>query len=490
MSNKKMTKNRILKALIAMRNINALSTLHDALIQAEKDIQNASAESICKIDELVEPKVYRALKLYFAGYFDKPVRSTSRDNGPSAKPDDTSGLTDLGSPTCLPSDDEISDALLDNSSYQPMAGTETTFLFLADPQVSRAQHPKDNNNPRVKMMDGMNKVLNRISSQTWPTGFGLDPTIVGTAIKKPEATFFGGDLCQTGGDYNFLDQFASEPADYRGGFELEMIRRLFDNGPWGLSKEYPSEGLTKLNAGRVFYGLGNHDVQSEYHPDVGWFQGCLRWSTPTDYWRWQMWNFICQKHRGVFTNCIFNWASTPTAAPTSMDAMAPYHNEVNYWTKRSLDYMVDLGPVDVYQLHVFGGDTQHGRASGMHFLRKTLAKRGTTRPVIIVQHYDFSSFSIPGWWTTTQRDALLTELEPYNVVAFLMGHDHSALTSIPLRQPYPGSSPKVAEEFRPGSAGVHGNFAILHIEGNSFNIMQGSGANGVLTWNQGFSKTI
>lgn len=155
-----------------------------------------------------------------------------------------------------------------------------------------------------------------------------------------------------------------------------------------------------------------------------------------------MWNFICQKHRGVFTNCVFQWATQPTSTPTFIDATRATSNEVFYWTEHSFNYLVDLGPVDVYQLHVYGGDTEHGRASGMQFLKDNLRSGGPLRPVIVVQHYDFGSFSIPAWWTETQRDALLNVLEPYNVIAFLMGHEHNRLHQVPSRQSYPAPSTK------------------------------------------------
>jgi hypothetical protein len=358
------------------------------------------------------------------------------------------------------------------------SATETTFLFLADPQISRAQE-KDRNNPRVKMCNELNQVLNGIGSEVWPTGFGLDPSIEGQPIGPSRAVFFGGDMCQTGGDYNWADQYLGIPCLYIGGFELLWDRYLFD--PWIIDN-----GLTKLNAGPVYFGLGNHDVQSDYTPGVGWLKGCAPWrfSEANDYWRWQMACFICKKHRGVFEFCVWPGKFGPSAAPTAMDALDGEKIDVFDWYKKSLSYRVDLGPVDVYQLHVYGGDTEHGWASDLDWLRGQLAQSAVTRPVIVVQHYDFTPFSIPEWWSEAQRDTLLTVLEPYNVIAFLMGHCHDQLESIPFEQPYPNST-KVADEYRPGSAGEFGYFAVVRVTANSLNIMQGCGAGAELVWNNG-----
>ncbi|NNU28652.1 metallophosphoesterase [Isoptericola sediminis] len=494
MSGGRVVTNEDLRAAIsALLAVPEMSALRGDLEEAAAEVEAREEETPQAIAGHLPPRAEHAIRVHLAGYLDAPQPPEEAEAVPEDRPDDTSGLAAVSGPTAMPSREEVRAVLAALTEPAPRAdvgaaeGGEpelpdtTTFLFLADPQVSRAEKPKDNDNPRVKTMDQMNRILNDIGWEPWPSGYGLDPAIEGTLIGKPKATFFGGDLCQTGGDYNFADQAGSIPAHYNGGFELEMVRRLFD-------ADYKSDGLTKLDAGPVYFGLGNHDLQSQYHPAVGWFKDCFRWSTPTDYWRWQMWNFICQKHRGVFTNCIFKWSTSPTSKPTAIDAKEATSNEVFYWQDRSLNYVVDLGPVDVYQLHRFGGDAEYGHAPGTTWLTDQLKKRGATRPVIVVQHYDFSTFSIPAWWTDKQCDDLLELLEPYNVVAFLMGHHHSALSTIPLQRAYP-SSTKVADEFRPGSAGVHGNFALVRVSPSSLDVLQGSGAGKTVQWINGYHKT-
>jgi hypothetical protein len=59
------------------------------------------------------------------------------------------------------------------------------------------------------------------------------------------------------------------------------------------------------------------------------------------------------------------------------------------------------------------------------YLREHVGKSG--EPVILIQHYGFDGFSMNdwNWWTPKQRRTLYNTIKPYNVVAFLHGHDHA-----------------------------------------------------------------
>lgn len=59
------------------------------------------------------------------------------------------------------------------------------------------------------------------------------------------------------------------------------------------------------------------------------------------------------------------------------------------------------------------------------YLRDHVGKSG--EPVILMQHYGFDGFSMNdwNWWTPKQRRALYDAIRPYNIVAFLHGHDHA-----------------------------------------------------------------
>lgn len=59
------------------------------------------------------------------------------------------------------------------------------------------------------------------------------------------------------------------------------------------------------------------------------------------------------------------------------------------------------------------------------YLRDHVGKSG--EPVILMHHYGFDGFSMNdwNWWTPKQRRNLYDTIKPFNVVAFLHGHDHA-----------------------------------------------------------------
>ncbi len=354
----------------------------------------------------------------------------------------------------------------------------TTFLFLHDPQPSRVQG-RDDDNPRVQSLSQLNTCLNQIDQWTWPRGFHL--RCEGQPIGPIAGIFFAGDLCQAGGDYDFFDQLVHLPWSFRGGWELAIMRHLFQK-----SFVYPSKA-TKTKYDKVYFGLGNHDVQTEYHPAVGWrwgWAGCnsfLPFSSADDYNRYQMWNFVCQMHTGV-------WGQTKPVIPvTTIDGTGDAGSYC--WKEHSLNYCVNLGPVDLFQMHVYGGDRENGRADGLSWLKDQLALRDISRPIIIVQHYSFdiTSDEQPNW-TKAQRDAFLAVLEPYNVIALLTGHAHAA-GAFPDIIPIPHST-KTFDQFRPGMCSDYGGFALMRVSDISFDTIQGSTVKGKIEWIKGYSKSI
>jgi hypothetical protein len=107
-----------------------------------------------------------------------------------------------------------------------------------------------------------------------------------------------------------------------------------------------------------------------------------------------------------------------------------------------MNYFVDLGPVDVYQLHRYGGDADWGRETGLDWLKRNLALRGYKRPVIIVQHFLFSDWyemdtedSPSGVWTLAKLNHLYEILLPYNVLAVCVGHKHYPQGNLPNMVP-------------------------------------------------------
>ncbi len=354
----------------------------------------------------------------------------------------------------------------------------TTFIFLHDPQPSRVDGQNDEN-PRIKALSQLNSCLNGLEGTKWPTGFHLH--CEGQTVGPIAGIFFAGDLSQAGGDYDWIDQFIHEPPSFKGGWEVAMTRYLFQK-----DFSYRSSAV-KTRYANAYFGLGNHDIQTEYAPKVGWWwrwAGCNSWqafSEPADYNRYQMWNFICQAHTGVWGRKTH---VTPVTAIDGTGDASAY-----CWKSHSLNYCVNLGPVDVFQMHVYGGDSENGREDGIAWLKNQLAQRDISRPIIIVQHYAFDSVSDkqPNW-TRAQRDAFLRILEPYNVIALLTGHVHNP-GNFPDGIQIPNST-KYFMQFRPGMCSDFGGFALARVSDSSFDILQGSTKTGAITWVKGYSQNI
>jgi hypothetical protein len=60
------------------------------------------------------------------------------------------------------------------------------------------------------------------------------------------------------------------------------------------------------------------------------------------------------------------------------------------------------------------------------YLRDKVGTSG--EPVILLHHYGFDGFSMNdwNWWTPKQRKALYEAIRPYNILAFIHGHNHAA----------------------------------------------------------------
>jgi hypothetical protein len=231
----------------------------------------------------------------------------------------------------------------------------------------------------------------------------------------------------------------------------------------------------------------------EDNPGAGWRRFDETYSKPADFYRYQMWNFINQMHRGKPSPRCMKWRRrlTPTGYHQKVnlrwydraprfeippDAIDCNPNGTFWWGDNSFNYVIDLGTVDVYQLHCYGGDNDHGRKSGLDWLKRKLAAKGYARPVVIVQHYSFSTWvnrgndRIKHDWCENQRDNLLEVLAPYNVIALCNGHAHWTEPSWPLEITVPNARgtfdidpKKKFLEFRPGSA-MNQKFALFRVE--------------------------
>ncbi|KAJ7158270.1 Cupredoxin [Mycena crocata] len=196
----------------------------------------------------------------------------------------------------------------------------STFIFLTDPQQWRS----DSGDERLDGCSALNVQLNTLDiSGTWPTNFPI--SVPGQQIGAITAVVFGGDLCQTGGDYNPADQVFNLPPTYIGGSELMKLRSLYQPGFGN------TFGVTLLKYGPKYFGLGNHDMQTEFHPGVGWSEGALHFSSPNNFWRYQMWNFVTQMHTGESALSVRNILA-PTAykvIPTQSRLSTPLHGRTS-----------------------------------------------------------------------------------------------------------------------------------------------------------------
>jgi cytolysin (calcineurin-like family phosphatase) len=452
-------------AISYLLSLPALKNQYEGLRKLASDLQD-EALPLSKLEDAADPALARLIAFQVVGLFNRDdsqfvLQRSQRD----------SGVTIRAQVRTKATADTTPPANLCNAGV-------TTFIFLADPQPNSADpdHPD-----RVKNLSTLNSILNNISSLTWPSGFGL--SCEGQLIGDPNAVFFGGDMCQTGGNYSASDQFVNQPATYTGGWELQRIRELYEPG------YKVSDGLTKINIPNVFFGLGNHDIQDDDQTaQPAWHGDCIwDWYSPSDFWRYQMWDFICQMHTGLWERCV-HFSHTDAVIPvTSIDSS----NYSYDWTNYSFNYVVDMGPVDVYQLHRYGGDGDYGRADGLAWVINTMKSRGVQRPSIVVQHYcfdDVGPYPDPNW-NQEERDYLLTQMAPFNVIAFLTGHVHEPYTSIPF-QIGPPNSQILFDCFRPGSCGCAGNFALVRVSATTFDLMQATTTSGQLEWSQGYSKSI
>ncbi|KAJ7852436.1 hypothetical protein B0H13DRAFT_2083995 [Mycena leptocephala] len=369
--------------------------------------------------------------------------------------------------------------------FEPqLSGTDaTTFIFLADPQQWRSDPDSD----RFTNCSALNGYLNAVDSGVaWPSNFNI--SVAGQLIGAITAVVYGGDLCQTGGDYSFLDQEENNPPTYRGGSELVKIESL--NLP---GFQAPDSGATALKYTKYF-GLGNHDIQSNFTPIIGWSKGGLQLSSPDDFWRYQMWNFITQMHTGYPRGDVI--PKPPAAAyPIAWgDIDSDYGKGTFEWPDYSLNYVIDMGPFDLIQLHRYGNDSEYGRQSGIVWLQQTLEARGPIRRIIIAQHYLFSETCDTGGicpsWTAAQRNALLVVLAPYNIIAFVVGHNHG---TGPLPNWIPVTFNNVTRqvpELRPGCA-FNQNMALIRVTPATMDVVYGnSQSGGGFNWTAGMSFNL
>ncbi|MCB9280778.1 MAG: discoidin domain-containing protein [Lewinellaceae bacterium] len=105
----------------------------------------------------------------------------------------------------------------------------------------------------------------------------------------------------------------------------------------------------------------------------------------------------------------------------------------------------------------------------------------TGKPVVLVQHYGFDSFTTGSndtkqeWWTEAERKAMWDVIAPYNVIAIITGHRHTPGDpwNIPWYRPAGSTSgPQYINTFVAGGARDGGYYLAFNISDNSMSVQQ------------------
>jgi len=256
----------------------------------------------------------------------------------------------------------------------------------------------------------------------WPASAGTDQTFV----QVPKALIVNGDMSVGG---------RSE--------DIGAFRLMYDPNNVSAADQVSIP---------IMPGLGNHDIGQQAGCDLN---NCAQ----------RMWDYVY---------------STVQCA-------------VNIDTGNSNNYSWDWGKLHLIQLNLWAGDVDFGTSntagaqthgSGLAWLVKDLQKVGTTRPIILLQHFGFDEFSIwngtqfnadgtpgEGWWkdrgpiatgyTQTQRDVsqFLALIAGYNIVGMYTGHRHYSGAYFTTQ--YNG---QVIDDFVGGSGGLseQGQFWVVN----------------------------
>ncbi|MCJ1295110.1 hypothetical protein MMC34_006671 [Xylographa carneopallida] len=280
-------------------------------------------------------------------------------------------------------------------------------------------------NGRLARLSILNSYLNNIDKVTWPNDNRVTDDIRNQPIGRPAFIIFGGDLTQKGGYYNCYD-------------------------------------LVRTNIDKVYFGLGNHDLQSEYTPAARWLgYSFVPQGNSSDYWRYQMWDFICQMHTGLKPPSPMP-RTQPEFPITGANSIDDGGSSGSFdWTDHSFNYHLNFGYFSVFQLYRFGW-SWNGTS---YYYRPALALYGLATPA-----------PDDMIWSQPQADSFLQIIKPYNIVALLTGHWH-----IPLETEAPAvTSPKIADLIRMSP----GSFNIAH------GIVPSTPNSGSISWFDAYSKVV
>ena len=227
--------------------------------------------------------------------------------------------------------------------------------------------------------------MNAFPGNAWREGMPSD----GQPVAAPRGVLIAGDLTQNGKDGRW--EFFVKGEDQIGRF-------ISDYGLTG------QDGLLHYP---VYEGYGNHDFEPDEPDDAH------LWN-----WRWY-------------------YGNDPTP---SVDSVSERNaNRVGLTqaaSGKAGHYSWDWDRVHFVNLNLFPGDepSDDGATSRIRdprgaliFLKNDLQTHvgNSQRPVIIMCHYGFDSFSREArWWQDSQRELFQEAIEGYNLIAYIHGHVH------------------------------------------------------------------
>jgi len=336
---------------------------------------------------------------------------------------------------------------------QRIAAIDATFLFVADIHACRMASGLSPNCQQEGKTDAalLRNVaaLNGLGDKEWPAeinGVATGLRSAGSSIGTPLGLVVGGDITDDGGGQ------ITQPSE---GTQLLQFSQRYSQGVGPDRVHMP-----------VYVGLGNHDLDQNGPPHH------------VDWYRREMRDYVEVNHRaGVFFK--------PPVPATDYDVDTDCYS----W---------DWGGLHLVQTHRFAGDTGHGAISSLPWLKQDLATYAADgRPVILFQHYGWDTFSTerwdaakrtydddgngaPHWWSEADRQALLSALKGYNVVAIFHGHQHDT----PLIYRRDG-----LDLFKPKAAYM-GGFAVARVTRDGMDVVLGEASDdhGAMTFTNAFSK--
>lgn len=240
--------------------------------------------------------------------------------------------------------------------------TDVTFIAFGDPQFGGG--PKNKNQLHIRAINVAEEQL------VWNMAyFGIDEPVA-----KIRGVVIAGDLTQNGSDGR--SGSTNEYGDFTSCYGLCGNRELI----------FP-----------VFEGYGNHDY---------FIRSNIAYRIPE-------------------AHPVADSVSIRNDYRAGIINMAPGKDGHYSWEWDNVHFvMLNLTPSDIDPQHDVPG--AHNPRMALDFLKKDLTDYvlNTSKKVVIITHYGFTSWDFDFWWTEEEADDFYDAIEEYDVVAYIHGHNH------------------------------------------------------------------